>query len=191
MRQPQVMNLVRGNPHLGDLVVDYVDGMLSEAAQERVERHLIVCPACLAQVREEREMLARLRDVRIDASSHHDLMSGLLSLAQTQAVTVVVEPQPLRPMPATLTAGAPAQYVSARRSVACAIAAVVGCIGVAAVAANSPAGAAAPNGGVQSRPASSTQAPSMPVTVASVSMPGRKSVNLTPMISAVRFDEGN
>lgn len=124
--------------HDGDVLTDYVDGMLDPAQTCAVERHLSVCLHCCAFVREQREVIARMRSFTLGSQGQHDLAASLLSLAQE----VRAEVEPVRPNgPATLTASAPAQYASARRSVAFAVFAAAGCFGAALVAVQVPAGA--------------------------------------------------
>ncbi len=122
--------------HGGEVLGDYVDNMLDVKQACEVERHLAVCQHCRASVDEQRELIARLRSFSLGHQGEHDLVAGLMSLAQ-QAHSEVV---PIRPHgPAMLQVGAPAQYTSARRSVACAVFAVAGCLGAALVAVQVPA----------------------------------------------------
>lgn len=121
--------------HLDDVLADYVDGLLTGQQEHQVERHLVACTCCRAQVEAERELMARMRDVSLDAGQHQQLMAGLLSLAGDQPRTSA---QPCRPAPALVTAGAPAQYCSARRSVAFTLAAVAGLVGAALTVAAVP-----------------------------------------------------
>lgn len=120
-----------------DVLADYVDGMLPAEQERQVERHLVACQCCLTVVHEERELMAQLRDVRIDAQQHQQLMAGLLSLAGEEPAR-----PDLRPAPATLTTHAPAQYCSARRSVAFTLAAVAGCLGAALTVSQVPSAGA-------------------------------------------------
>ncbi len=122
-----------------DVLADYVDGMLTPEQERHVERHLVACEACRAIVREERDLMAQLRDVRIDARQHQHLMAGLLSLAGEEPA-----PPDLRPAPAMVTTHAPAQYCSARRSVAFTLAAVAGCLGAALTVSQVPTAGAGP-----------------------------------------------
>lgn len=124
--------------HDGDVLTDYVDGMLDPAQTCAVERHISVCLHCCAFVREQREVIARMRCFTLGRQGQHDLAASLLNLAHE----VRAQEAPFRPHgPATLAASAPAQYASARRSVACAVFAVAGCLGAALVAVQVPAGA--------------------------------------------------
>ncbi len=137
-----------------DILADYVDGLLTAEQERYVERHLVACQQCLAVVREERELMAQLRNVRIDSQQHQQLVAGLLSLAGEEPVR---PQQPsVRPAPAILTTHAPAQYCSARRSVAFTLAAVAGCLGAALTVTQVP-GATAPasTGGGQEQQQSS------------------------------------
>ncbi len=128
-----------------DVLADYVDGLLTSEQERYVERHLVACQQCLAVVREERELMAQLRNVRIDSQQHQQLVAGLLSLAGDEPVR---PPQPApRPAPAILTTHAPAQYCSARRSVAFTLAAVAGCLGAALTVTQVPGAATPATGG--------------------------------------------
>lgn len=121
--------------HGGDVLGEYVDNMLDVDEAGEVERHLAVCQHCRASVDEQRELVVRLRSFSLGHQGQHDLVAGLMGLAQ-QAHSQVV---PIRPSgPAMLHVGAPAQYTSARRSVACAVFAVAGCLGAALVAVQVP-----------------------------------------------------
>ena len=116
-------------------LADYVDGLLSPEQELRVEQHLVVCEGCRAQVAADRALIERLRSVRLDAAHHQQLMSNLLSLAD-----------PAAPMTTSrgssgvsvLSASAPPQYASARRSVGLAMVAVAGCVGASLVALHGP-----------------------------------------------------
>ncbi|REF31966.1 anti-sigma factor family protein [Calidifontibacter indicus] len=123
-----------------DLLVDYVDGVLSRDASTALERHLVACQGCRAQVAAERELIERMRGVPAAPGHGSDFMAGLLSLGD-----LPTEPMPVRRAhtnaPATLSSHAPAQYVSARKPVGIAALAVVGCIGAAVVAIHVPADA--------------------------------------------------
>lgn len=122
--------------HDTDVLCDYVDDMLDPARTCAVERHLSVCLHCRAFVQEQRDVIARMRSFTLGHQGQHDLAAGLMHLAQE----VRAECAPIRPHgPATLAASAPAQYASARRSVACAVFAVAGCVGAALVAVQVPA----------------------------------------------------
>lgn len=123
--------------HDQDVLSDYVDGMLDTARTCAVERHLAVCLHCRAFVQEQREVIARMRSFTLGHQGQHDLAAGLMHLAQEMSR----ECAPIRPHgPATLATTAPAQYASARRSVACAVFAVAGCVGAALVAVQVPVG---------------------------------------------------
>lgn len=123
-----------------DLLSDYVDSLLTPAEEVQVERHLIVCQQCAAAVHQERELMAALRDVRMDAGRHQQLVAGLLSLAGDEPPRA--PETPMRSAPAIMTAHAPAQYCSARRSVAFTLAAVAGCLGAALTVTQVPAAGA-------------------------------------------------
>ncbi|MFC6713044.1 anti-sigma factor family protein [Branchiibius cervicis] len=120
--------------HPQDLA-DYVDGLLTADQELRIEQHLVACDGCRAQVDAERALIQRLRSVRLDAAHHQQLMSNLLSLAD-----------PAAPMTTSrgssgvsvLSASAPPQYTSARRSVGLAMVAVAGCVGASLVALHGP-----------------------------------------------------
>lgn len=128
--------------HLGDRVADYVDDMLSAEDQYRADLHLTVCEHCRFAVQQERSILEQLRSVRFDSGGHQRMMAGLLSLAATEpdgplGGSTPAAHKPLaapRPAPAVVTCSAPPQYQSARKSMACALFAVAGCVGVALVA---------------------------------------------------------
>lgn len=117
-------------------LADYVDGLLTADQELRIEQHLVACDGCRAQVDAERALIERLRSVRLDAAHHQQLMSNLLSLAD-----------PAAPMTTSrgasgvsvLSASAPPQYASARRSVGLAMVAVAGCVGASLVALHGPA----------------------------------------------------
>lgn len=130
--------MTRGiDAHDGDVLTDYVDGMLDAAQTCAVERHISVCLHCCAFVREQREVIERMRSFTLGSQGQHDLAASLLSLAhEVRAESVAFRPHG----PATLATSAPAQYASARRSVACAVFAVAGCVGAALVAVQVPAG---------------------------------------------------
>ncbi|MDQ2853094.1 zf-HC2 domain-containing protein [Dermatophilaceae bacterium Sec6.4] len=137
--------------HGGEVLGDYVDNMLDVRGAGEVERHLAVCQHCRAYVDEQRELIRRLRHFSLGPQGEHDLVAGLMSLAQQ----VHEQAQPIRRHgPATLHAGAPAQYTSARRSVACAIFAVAGCVGATLVAVQVPvSGVTVNTGQLQRQPA--------------------------------------
>lgn len=128
--------------HLGDRVADYVDGLLCAEDEYRADLHLTVCEHCRFAVQQERAILEQLRSVRFDSGGHQRLMAGLLSLAATEpdgplgaSGPPVHKPIAVpRPAPAVVTCSAPPQYQSARKSMACALFAVAGCVGVALVA---------------------------------------------------------
>lgn len=127
--------------HLGDRVADYVDGMLSADEEYQADLHLTVCEHCRYAVQQERSIIEQLRAVSFDSGGHQRLMAGLMSLASAEPGRPmgVASPQPRpaharRPSPAVVTRTAPPQYQSARRSMACALFAVAGCVGVALVA---------------------------------------------------------
>jgi len=134
--------------HPEDLIADYVDGLLTAAEEHKIERHLIACQRCCAQVQQERELLARLREVHLDAGHHQQLMAGLLSLAGDEPMP---RRQPtfadFREAPALMTTHAPAQYCSARRTVAFTLAAVAGCLGAALTVSQVPTTTAPTDGG--------------------------------------------
>ncbi|TWP33731.1 anti-sigma factor [Leekyejoonella antrihumi] len=133
--------------HPDDLLPDYVDGLLSDAEEHAVERHLIACQHCCARVHQERELIARLRAVHLDAGHHQQLMAGLLSLAGDEG-SMPREPAfaDIRATPAMMTTHAPAQYLSARRSVAFTLAAVAGCLGAALTVSQVPQSTASSDG---------------------------------------------
>ncbi|UIJ34746.1 anti-sigma factor [Allobranchiibius sp. GilTou73] len=123
--------------HDQDVLSDYVDGMLDPERTCGVERHLSVCLHCRAFVQEQREVIARMRSFTLGHQGQHDLAAGLMHMAREAHR----ECAPIRPQgPATLAISAPAQYASARRSVACAMFAVAGCVGAALVAVQVPVG---------------------------------------------------
>ena len=130
--------------HLADRVADYVDGVLDPAEQDKADRHLMVCEYCCHAVRQEREIIAQLRSVLFDSGGHQQMMAGLLSLAGSQP-DAPARPVSNRPAPAVVTASAPPQYQSARRSMACALVAVAGCVGVALVASTASGVASGPD----------------------------------------------
>lgn len=123
--------------HDNDVLADYLDGMLDPVQTCAVERHLAICQHCCAFVREQRDVINRLRSFSLGSQGQHDLAAGLMNLAHE----VQSECVPFRPHgPATLAVSAPAQYTSARRSVAFAVVAVAGCVGAALVAVQVPTG---------------------------------------------------
>lgn len=130
----------RAVDHLGERIGDYVDGMLDPDAQYRADLHLTVCEHCRYAVQQERAIIARLRSVSFDSGGHEQLMAGLLSLATSDpgspvgAASPTPAKTPARPAPAVVTCSAPPQYQSARKSMAFALFAVAGCVGVALVA---------------------------------------------------------
>ncbi len=132
--------------HETDVLGDYVDGMLGATAACEVERHLTVCLHCRSVVQQERELIERMRSFSLGVRAQDDLTAALLRLAQEvqrdQPTVVPIR----RPGPATVAASAPPQYASARRSMACAVAAVAGCVGAALVAVQVPS-VAQPAGG--------------------------------------------
>ncbi|NNG39166.1 zf-HC2 domain-containing protein [Flexivirga sp. ID2601S] len=133
--------------HLGDAVAEYVDGKLNPAQEHRADLHLMICEHCRHAVQQEREIIAQLRSVSFDSGGHQQLMAGLLSLAsaEPQAPGSPAAPAiPARRAPAVVTTSAPPQYQSARRSMACALAAVAGCVGVALVASTATGAASGP-----------------------------------------------
>lgn len=151
--------------HDGDVLADYVDGMLDAARTHEVERHLCVCLHCRAFVQEQHDVVARMRHFSLGDQGQHDLTAGLMHLAQE----VGLERAAFRPQgPATLAASAPAQYASARRSVACAVFAVAGCVGAALVAVQVPVGTTGGSTGQVQRDGSTVvrQAPRHPVAPA-------------------------
>lgn len=124
-----------------DLLVDYVDGVLTRDESSALERHLVACQGCRSQIAAERELIERMRGVPVTPARGSDFMAGLISLGD-----LPTEPMPIRRRsqgnaPATLPSHAPAQYVSARKPVGIAALAVVGCIGAAVVAIHVPADA--------------------------------------------------
>lgn len=118
-----------------DLLVDYVDGMLSRSESTTLERHLVACQGCRSTIADERELIERMRGVPVAPARESDFMAGLISLGD-----LPTEPMPVRRgnAPATLPSHAPAQYVSARKPVGIAALAVAGCIGAAVVAIHVP-----------------------------------------------------
>lgn len=118
--------------HLGDLVHDYVDDLLAPDVALRVDQHLLVCEMCRYDVEQERRLIAQLRGYTPDPARHQCLVDGLLSLADQ------APPAPPHPGPSTVASGAPPQYQSARHSLAAALAAAVGCAGVALVVSTLP-----------------------------------------------------
>lgn len=147
-----------GSDHLGERVADYVDGMLGDDEQYRADIHLAVCEHCRYAVQQERAIIEQLRSVSFDCGGHEQLMAGLLSLASSEPGAPVGAPSSRkapavnRPAPAVVTSTAPPQYQSARKSVACALFAVAGCVGVALVASTA-------SGVAQSRGGTGQQAP--------------------------------
>ncbi|MFC6705546.1 zf-HC2 domain-containing protein [Flexivirga alba] len=127
--------------HLGERVADYVDGMLSADEACRADIHLMVCEHCRYAVQQERAIIEQLRTVSFDSGGHQQLMAGLLSLASTgpdapvgDSATAGRPAVAPRPSPAVVMCSAPPQYQSARKSMAFALFAVAGCVGVALVA---------------------------------------------------------
>ncbi|TWE09361.1 anti-sigma factor family protein [Rudaeicoccus suwonensis] len=143
------MIFARTEEHLGDRIADYVDGVLDAAEEHKVEVHLTVCQHCRHAVEQERAIIAQLRSVRFDAGGHQQMMASLLSLAGPDS-GVGAHPMagPVagsdRQALAVVTAGAPPQYQSARRSMACALFAVAGCVGVALAATSATVGTSTP-----------------------------------------------
>jgi len=136
--------------HLGDRVAEYVDGMLDADAEYRADLHLTVCEHCRYAVQQERAIIAQLRSVSFDSGGHEQLMAGLLSLASSEPdapLGASSQPRsaPARPAPAVVTCSAPPQYQSARKSMAFALFAVAGCVGVALVASTASGVAQGPN----------------------------------------------
>ncbi|HWC21458.1 MAG TPA: hypothetical protein VG502_04075 [Flexivirga sp.] len=155
--------------HLGERVADYVDGMLSPQDEYRADIHLTVCQHCRYAVQQERAIIEQLRTVSFDSGGHQQLMAGLLSLATTNPETPLGRPAPgpaaaRRPSPAVVTCSAPPQYQSARKSMAFALFAVAGCVGVALVASTATGVAQGPD---NPRPAS----PGRAALVRNVSVP--------------------
>lgn len=151
--------------HLGERVADYVDGMLSAADEYRADLHLTVCQHCQYAVQQERAIIEQLRTVSFDTGGHQQLMAGLLSLASTApdapsggSRTTQRPMAPQRSAPAVVMCSAPPQYQSARKSMALALFAVAGCVGVALVASTAT--------GVAQRP--DTQLPGSPERAALV-----------------------
>lgn len=158
-RPGSVGEKVRGaQDHLGDRVADYVDGMLDVEDQYRADLHLTVCEHCRYAVRQERAIIAQLRSVSFDCGGHEQLMAGLLSLASSEpgepmgAAGSPKAAAAARPAPAVVTSSAPPQYQSARKSMACALFAVAGCVGVALVASTASGVAQGPDGSGQQAP---------------------------------------
>jgi len=126
--------------HLGDRVGEYVDGLLDADEEYRADLHLTVCEHCRYAVQQERRIIAQLRSVSFDSGGHEQLMAGLLSLASAEPGRPLGTTRPapakdtVRPAPAVVTCSAPPQYQSARKSMAFALFAVAGCVGVALVA---------------------------------------------------------
>lgn len=144
--------------HLGDRIADYVDGMLSADDEYRADIHLTVCQHCRYAVQQERAIIEQLRSVSFDRGGHESLMAGLLSLAATEprAPIGAASGKPstaARPAPAVVTTTAPPQYQSARKSMACALFAVAGCVGVALVASTASGAAQRPETPVPGSPA--------------------------------------
>lgn len=119
-----------------DQLVDYVDGALPSSQVSLLERHVVACQGCRLAIAAERDLLERMRDLPTQPMAQGDFMAGLMSLAGPDSSTIS-RPVPQK-VPATLSCHAPAQYVSARRSVGFAALAVAGCLSVAVVAANVP-----------------------------------------------------
>src|SRR5579875_97856 len=158
-RPGQVGEKLRGvKDHLGDRVADYVDGMLSADDEYRADLHLMVCEHCRYAVQQERAIIEQLRSVSFDCGGHEQLMAGLLSLASSEpgapvgAAASRTTPAADRPAPAIVTSSAPPQYQSARKSMACALFAVAGCVGVALVASTASGVAQSPDGTGQQAP---------------------------------------
>lgn len=110
-----------------DLLVDYVDQLVPAAGAVRIERHLVVCQSCRATVDAERELLGRLRGVA-EPGNQEQFLASLRQVGEWEAAS------PARPgpsAPSTLPENAPAQYVSARRSLSLAALAVVASFGLA------------------------------------------------------------
>lgn len=126
--------------HLGEQVADYVDGLLSAREEHCADIHLTVCEHCRYAVQQERAIIEQLRTVSFDSGGHQQLMAGLLSLASTDGEAplggsaTARRHAVARPAPAVVTCSAPPQYQSARKSMALALCAVAGCVGVALVA---------------------------------------------------------
>lgn len=121
--------------HLGEALHDYVDGLLDDAEELRVERHLLVCAMCRCAAEQERALVASLRSFQPDPHRHQDLVAGLLGMA---AAAPPPPPAPARRQPTMVTWDAPPQYHSARRSLCCTLLAVAGCLGAALVVVNVP-----------------------------------------------------
>lgn len=135
----------REQEHLGDRIAAYVDAVLSPEEEYKVEMHLMVCQHCRHAVDQERVLIARLRAISFNPGGHQQMMASLLSLAADDGLGGGRAFGPMsadlsRPTLAVVTTGAPPQYQSARRSMACALAAVAGCVGVALVATSAAAG---------------------------------------------------
>jgi anti-sigma factor RsiW len=62
-----------------DRLDDYVDGTLREAELHEVELHLASCPACAAEERALRALLARVATLPADVSPERDLWPGIAS----------------------------------------------------------------------------------------------------------------
>lgn len=147
--------------HLGDLVHDYVTDALPDDHAHRADQHLLVCGMCRAAVDQERRLIASLQAFPAPGR-HQDLVSGLLGLAQElPAPPPPAAPPTGRPCPSIVSTGAPAQYQSARHSLAAALVAVVGCAGAAAVVATVPARTAQP-GRAPATPITSVQLRGLP-----------------------------
>lgn len=138
--------------HLGERVADYVDGMLSAQDEYRADIHLTVCQHCRYAVQQERAIIDQLRTVSFDSGGHQQLMAGLLSLATTGPDAPLGGPAAAgrpaavpRPAPAVVTCSAPPQYQSVRKSMAFALFAVAGCVGVALVASTASGVAPSPD----------------------------------------------
>ncbi|MBB2894458.1 zf-HC2 domain-containing protein [Flexivirga oryzae] len=155
--------------HLGDRVGEYVDGMLDADDEYRADLHLTVCEHCRYAVQQERAIIAQLRSVSFDSGGHEQLMAGLLSLASSESGAPLGASSQLskdldRPAPAVVTCSAPPQYQSARKSMAFALFAVAGCVGVALVASTA-------SGVAQGPQSPSRQAPGQAALVRDVSTP--------------------
>jgi anti-sigma factor RsiW len=145
--------------HLGERVADYVDGMLSADDEFRADIHLTVCEHCRYAVQQERAIIEQLRSVSFDCGGHQQLMAGLISLASSEPhgpigsrAAAPVAPTSPRPTPAVVTSTAPPQYQSARKSMACALFAVAGCVGVALVASTATGVAQGPKNPTRQEP---------------------------------------
>ncbi|WP_197274985.1 anti-sigma factor family protein [Luteipulveratus halotolerans] len=130
--------------HLGEAVHDYVDGLLDAERTLRVERHLLVCTMCRAQVEQERRLVESLRAFRPDPRRQQDLMAGLLGLADEAPIPPAPAP---RRTPSLVMCDAPPQYESVRQHpMLLALVAVAGCVGVSLVVVSLPSRAASTGG---------------------------------------------